>query len=110
MIIPIVNSFVHMLMYSYYGLASFGPHMQRYLWWKKYITQIQLIQFTIVFAWYIFLAAVHKDLPQGYLACNIGNSAFLFLLFGNFYIQSYRKKSNSQISNGKVEKIKIKDN
>jgi len=38
-----MNSFVHVLMYTYYGLAGFGPQMQKYLWWKRYLTTIQLV-------------------------------------------------------------------
>ena len=38
-----INSFVHVLMYTYYGLSSLGPHMQNYLWWKKYLTRVQLV-------------------------------------------------------------------
>lgn len=30
-------------MYGYYGLAALGPQMQRYLWWKKYLTIIQMV-------------------------------------------------------------------
>ena len=37
-----LNSFIHVLMYSYYGLSSI-PSMRPYLWWKKYITQGQLV-------------------------------------------------------------------
>lgn len=37
-----LNSFIHVLMYSYYGLSSV-PSMRPYLWWKKYITQGQLV-------------------------------------------------------------------
>lgn len=43
-----VNSFVHVVMYTYYGLAAIGPHLQPYLWWKKYITRLQLTQFVLV--------------------------------------------------------------
>lgn len=32
-------------MYGYYGLAALGPQMQRYLWWKKYLTIIQMVCF-----------------------------------------------------------------
>lgn len=39
------NSFVHGVMYSYYGLSSLGPSIQKYLWWKKYLTQLQLVKF-----------------------------------------------------------------
>lgn len=38
-----INSFIHVVMYSYYGLAAFGPHMQKYLWWKKYLTIMQMV-------------------------------------------------------------------
>lgn len=31
-------------MYSYYGLSAIGPHMNKYLWWKKYLTIIQLVR------------------------------------------------------------------
>jgi len=38
-----VNSFIHTLMYVYYGLAAIGPSMQKYLWWKRYMTKLQLV-------------------------------------------------------------------
>lgn len=38
-----INSSIHVLMYGYYGLAALGPQMQRYLWWKKYLTIIQMV-------------------------------------------------------------------
>ena len=31
-------------MYSYYALAALGPRLQPFLWWKKYLTQLQLGQ------------------------------------------------------------------
>lgn len=39
----LVNAFIHIVMYSYYGLAALGPAYQKYLWWKKYLTQMQLV-------------------------------------------------------------------
>ena len=41
--VPLLNTFVHIFVYSYYGLAVFGPSMQKYLWWKKYLTKLQLV-------------------------------------------------------------------
>lgn len=38
-----LNSFVHIIMYSYYLLSGFGTRFQKYLWWKKYITKLQLV-------------------------------------------------------------------
>ena len=38
-----VNCFVHIIMYFYYFLAAIGPAISRYLWWKKYLTILQLV-------------------------------------------------------------------
>ncbi|CAG2118583.1 unnamed protein product, partial [Medioppia subpectinata] len=37
----LLNSIVHTVMYSYYLLSAFGPQIQPYLWWKRYITRLQ---------------------------------------------------------------------
>ncbi|KAH9383216.1 hypothetical protein HPB48_024051 [Haemaphysalis longicornis] len=49
----IVNACVHVFMYSYYFLSLLGPSVRKYLWWKRYLTQLQLVQFVILFihAW-----------------------------------------------------------
>lgn len=41
--IGFLNSLVHVFMYTYYGLAALGPHVAKYLTWKKYMTRIQLV-------------------------------------------------------------------
>lgn len=38
-----LNCCVHVLMYSYYAVCAMGPAYQKYLWWKKYMTTIQLV-------------------------------------------------------------------
>lgn len=30
-------------MYFYYGMSSIGPHMSKYLFWKKYMTLVQMV-------------------------------------------------------------------
>ncbi|KAJ8984836.1 hypothetical protein NQ317_013036 [Molorchus minor] len=40
-----LNSFVHIIMYFYYMLSALGPQTQKYLWWKKYLTTLQMAQF-----------------------------------------------------------------
>ena len=35
------NCCVHVLMYSYYALSAIPP-IRKYLWWKKYLTAIQV--------------------------------------------------------------------
>ena len=51
----LINSFVHCIMYSYYLLAGLGPAVRRHLWWKRYLTQLQLTQFAVIvlFAWIV---------------------------------------------------------
>ena len=39
-----INSSIHTMMYTYYALAAIGPSMQKYLWWKKYMTKMQLVR------------------------------------------------------------------
>jgi len=90
--IPFYNTFVHALMYVYYTLAALGPKYRKYLWWKKYITTIQITQFIV--------GGIHLCLPVffdcgftgPYLSIFLGQDFFIFLLFMNFYIKSYRTK------------------
>ena len=44
-VIGFLNSFVHIVMYSYYLIAALGPEYRKYLWWKKYMTWMQLVSF-----------------------------------------------------------------
>jgi GNS1/SUR4 family len=39
----LINTFVHIIMYSYYLLTALGPGVQKYLWWKKHITRLQMV-------------------------------------------------------------------
>ncbi|CAG9808731.1 unnamed protein product [Chironomus riparius] len=88
-----INTFVHIVMYFYYMLAAMGPQMQKYLWWKKYLTLLQMVQFIMVM--------VHAFQLLLYNPCNypiafvwwIGAHAVMFyFLFSNFYKQAYKKK------------------
>lgn len=38
-----INAFIHVIMYMYYGLAACGPKFHKYLWWKRYLTIMQLV-------------------------------------------------------------------
>lgn len=91
--VPYLNLVVHVIMYSYYGLSTFGPRVQKYLWWKKYLTRLQILQFLI--------ALVHSLQPLYLTQCSfpaifvMGQTfgALLFLwLFISFYINAYTKR------------------
>lgn len=40
---PLINCAVHMIMYAYYCLAALGPKVRPYLWWKRYLTILQMV-------------------------------------------------------------------
>ncbi|KAK6179707.1 hypothetical protein SNE40_012009 [Patella caerulea] len=103
----LLNSFIHFLMYTYYGVAALGPEFQKYLWWKKYMTKLQITQFICV--------ALHAS-QLLFIDCNysmifvywIGAYAVIFLvLFADFYAKAYKKpqhlkdhNANGVVKNG----------
>lgn len=40
---PLLNTGVHMFIYLYYALSALGSKLQSFLWWKKYLTVLQLV-------------------------------------------------------------------
>uniref|UniRef100_A0A8C9DE05 Elongation of very long chain fatty acids protein n=1 Tax=Prolemur simus TaxID=1328070 RepID=A0A8C9DE05_PROSS len=90
-----LNSFIHVLMYSYYGLSSV-PSMRPYLWWKKYITQGQLLQFVLTIIQTTCGVIWPCTFPLGWLYFQIGYMISLIALFTNFYIQTYNRKGASR--------------
>ena len=98
---PSLNSFVHVFMYSYYLLNLF-PSARKYLWWKRYLTQMQLTQFVIILIHTVNTYTSGCDFPMWSIAMLTAYMVILIILFGNFYIQSYRLKSTaSPAINGK---------
>lgn len=90
--ITCLNSFVHVIMYSYYLLAALGPQYKKYVWWKQYMTTIQLVQFGIILCYMATIATMECKLSKGFTYFFITNSVIFLCLFGNFYRQSYMKK------------------
>ncbi|XP_030337413.1 elongation of very long chain fatty acids protein 2 [Strigops habroptila] len=87
---PTLNSFIHVLMYSYYGLSVI-PSMRKYLWWKKYLTQAQLVQFLLTIVHTLSAAVKPCGFPFGCLMFQSSYMATLVILFINFYIKTYQK-------------------
>lgn len=56
----IINSGVHVVMYYYFGLRMAYP--DRKIWWRKYVTVIQILQFTLGF---VFIAYFLKIFVLG---------------------------------------------
>ncbi|XP_076075654.1 very long chain fatty acid elongase 7-like [Mytilus galloprovincialis] len=93
--LALLNTFVHILMYGYYGLSALGPHVQKYLWWKKYITKLQLAQFFLVIIHTSLNIVTECDFPNGYNVAVFVYAFSLVFLFANFYKSAYEKKEHS---------------
>ncbi|XP_013134328.1 PREDICTED: elongation of very long chain fatty acids protein 7-like [Papilio polytes] len=94
--IGVLNSFVHIIMYAYYGLSAF-PNLTKYLWWKKYITKMQLVQFFLMIL-YLLLTPLMSSCRSSnlfILTLVINNLLFVYL-FSNFYVKEYLKSRQSE--------------
>nr|QBO55934.1 elongation of very long chain fatty acid 9d [Brachionus rotundiformis] len=94
-----LNSFVHSVMYAYYGLSALGPAVQKYLWWKRYITQLQLIQFFAVMIHSLINFNAECSFPKAFSLSYLIYGMIITGFFINFYVQSYIKRL---VSHGKT--------
>ncbi|KAJ8711368.1 hypothetical protein PYW07_008610 [Mythimna separata] len=89
-----VNSMVHAVMYSYYLISIVRPQWVRQ-WWKKYITQLQILQFVILilhFGHVLFEPSC--EYPKWVSFLFLPHNIFILFLFSDFYIKEYILKKN----------------
>jgi elongation of very long chain fatty acids protein 7 len=89
-----LNTFVHIVMYTYYMIAAIGPEMQKFLWWKRYLTIFQMIQFTGIMT-HSFQLIFHNpcNYPIAFVYWIGAHAVLFFFLFKNFYNRAYTAKS-----------------
>ncbi|KAL1463167.1 hypothetical protein WDU94_014948 [Cyamophila willieti] len=89
-----INSFVHVVMYSYYALALINPDY-KHAWWKKYLTQMQMIQFIAV-GLHAVAALFNPDCnyPKILIMLGLPQNVFMFMLFADFYRRTYMKPTD----------------
>ncbi|KAF6198719.1 hypothetical protein GE061_008471 [Apolygus lucorum] len=85
----VLNSFVHVIMYTYYLLAALGPGMRKYLWWKKYLTVLQMGQFVVIFLHALQPLFIDCNFPRPYAYFTIFQAGIFLILFKNFYDSAY---------------------
>ncbi|GFY74540.1 elongation of very long chain fatty acids protein AAEL008004 [Trichonephila inaurata madagascariensis] len=93
---PFLNSFVHVIMYGYYGVAALGERYKKYLVWKKYMTYLQLAQFVCVLIYAVSLIVNKCNISKAFIAMNFIHALLFLGLFLNFFIQNYTRKSNAK--------------
>jgi len=124
----LLNTFVHIIMYTYYLLAALGPSIQKYLWWKKYLTALQMVQFILVFVHAFQLLFIDCNYPKAFVFWIGMHAVMFYFLFADFYKQAYKKKKDAadakaredartrgdekpkKIENGKAKSIPINVN
>jgi len=121
--VPItLNLTVHVVMYWYYFQAARGVR----IWWKKYITMLQIIQFVIDLGFVYFASYTYFSNSYFPWAPNMGTCAgeefaafagmgilsSYLLLFISFYFATYRKQTVSgrpRRNTGREALIAMKD-
>jgi len=97
-IAPVFNSFVHIPMYAYYLGSILG---WQNMWWKIYITQIQILQFFVGLIFgstsfvlnYVFMMKCRSfDVWYHNMLGLLVTLSFLFF-FIKFYATTYTKKN-----------------
>ncbi|KAH3882565.1 elongation of very long chain fatty acids protein 4-like isoform X1 [Dreissena polymorpha] len=99
-----INSFIHVIMYTYYGIAALGPQFQKYLWWKRYLTIIQLIQFHVGIAHALQSLVFQCEFPLWMQYAVVFYAGSILALFLNFYFQAYIKSHRKEKSKSMSEK------
>jgi len=92
------NCCVHVVMYSYYALSAVGGRFKRFLWWKKYLTVLQMLQFVAALVMGINAIRIGCDFPMWMqYSCCIYMVSFL-VLFSDFYYKAYLDKQSKAVS------------
>ncbi|TMW57696.1 hypothetical protein Poli38472_014299 [Pythium oligandrum] len=94
----ILNGFIHTIMYMYYFVSAHT----RDIWWKKYLTAMQMIQFlTMNVQGYLTVSRSCKGMPPKIPLMYLVYIQSLFWLFMNFFIRSYCVKPRKSVSDKK---------
>ncbi|XP_013178295.1 PREDICTED: elongation of very long chain fatty acids protein 7-like [Papilio xuthus] len=97
-LIGIINCFVHAIMYTYYFLTVAVPSVKQVSSCKKYITQLQILQFLMTI---IHMSTIvfrpDCEFPRWTAAIFLPQNIFILILFMDFYIKSYIKKQTALV-------------
>lgn len=91
-------------------LAAMGPQVQKHLWWKKYLTTMQIVQFLIVFVHTIQIQFQSDcGFPKSISALLSLNAGLFTYMFSSFYIRSYNRptRNGKAISSDEEECAKL---
>jgi len=91
------NTFVHFFMYFYYMMAAMGPQYQKYIWWKRHMTNLQMIQFIAIFIHGSQLLIKNDcNYPTAFGYFIAAHAVLFFVLFAQFYVREYLDRGKSK--------------
>ncbi|KAL1436627.1 hypothetical protein MTO96_049527 [Rhipicephalus appendiculatus] len=96
LLLVIINQAVHVIMYTYYFLAALGPSVRPYLWWKKYLTSLQIAQFMFIVVHISIPIFYDCGYPKPLAVFGVAQLLLGLALFINFYVQTYMQKRGGQ--------------
>ncbi|KAL6433269.1 hypothetical protein ACFW04_006455 [Cataglyphis niger] len=108
-LLGVINAFIHIFMYTYYMLAAFGPHMQKYLWWKKYLTTMQIVQFIIIFFHNLQMLFTNCNFPKPLSFLLAFNAGLFIYMFGSFYVNNYKNRKSKNKRSETTKESKTND-
>jgi elongation of very long chain fatty acids protein 4 len=88
----LINSFIHFVMYSHYLYTSLGFRNP----FKKYITQAQMIQFSLCMLHAFSVLALETIVPKYLAFIQLFYHFQMLYLFRNFYMKSYKNNKNNK--------------
>lgn len=89
-VFPYLNMGIHTIMYGYYFFATF-PQAQKYLWWKRYLTAAQMIQFALSMIHFSFQGLSTCAYPPALAVIGFFFNFVFLVLFADFYYAAYIK-------------------
>ncbi|EEB15719.1 elongation of very long chain fatty acids protein, putative [Pediculus humanus corporis] len=99
-----INCIVHSVMYSYYFITNYNPEYKKKIWWKKHITQMQILQFmAIIFHFTKILFQENCNYPKWAVCLFLPQNFFMLLLFLDFYKKAYLSPKKPITPSSKVE-------
>lgn len=109
-VLVFLNSLVHVFMYGYYFLAALGPAMQKRLWWKRYITTLQLVQFVLLMLVMAITLAFDCAVNKTTSVITIVYVSYFLYLFGRFYKRTYNNSTNDDGDTSSKKAVVVVEN
>lgn len=87
--LPTVNTLVNVGVHIYYLITAMGPRFRKYLWWKKYLSVLQILEFLFIGVHGSQMLFVECGFPAAVSWYYVVQVIVFFLLFKNGHLKSY---------------------